>query len=141
MIAIIVGVILCLIFPSAFSKGLTVEEIKLAQKLLFVTMLNAGFRLLFVTFSKLLIAYEKYTAAKLIDMIKVIVRVSGCTLMLVFGAKSLAITIVNLASTILMGIVTIIYVKSKIKIKPKFKNLQFSFIKEILNYTAFILFK
>ena len=50
-------------------------------------------------------------------MIKVIVRVSGCTLMLVFGAKSLAITIVNLASTILMGIVTIIYVKSKIKIK------------------------
>ena len=38
-----------------------------------------------------------------------------------------------------MGIVTIIYVKSKIKIKPKFKNLQFSFIKEILNYTAFIL--
>ena len=72
-------------------------------------------------------------------MIKVIVRVSGCTLMLVFGAKSLAITIVNLASTILMGIVTIIYVKSKIKIKPKFKNLQFGFIKEILNYTAFIL--
>ena len=126
LIAIIVGVILCLIFPSAFSKGLTVEEIKLAQKLLFVTMLNAGFTLLFVTFSKLLIAYEKYTAAKLIDMIKVIVRVSGCTLMLVFGAKSLAITIVNLASTILMGIVTIIYVKSKI-------------IKEILNYTAFIL--
>lgn len=139
LIAVIVGVILCLIFPSAFSKGLTVEEIKLAQKLLFVTMLNAGFTLLFVTFSKLLIAYEKYTAAKLIDMIKVIVRVSGCTLMLVFGAKSLAITIVNLASTILMGIVTIIYVKSKIKIKPKFKNLQFSFIKEILNYTAFIL--
>lgn len=139
LIAVIVGVILCLIFPSAFSKGLTVEEIKLAQKLLFVTMLNAGFTLLFVTFSKLLIAYEKYTAAKLIDMIKVIVRVSGCTLMLVFGAKSLAITIVNLASTILMGIVTIIYVKSKIKIKPKFKNLQFGFIKEILNYTAFIL--
>ena len=37
LIAIIVGVILCLIFPNVFAKGLTVEEIKLAQKLLFVT--------------------------------------------------------------------------------------------------------
>lgn len=138
-IAVTIGIILCLIFPKVFAKGLTIEEIKLAQQLLFVTMLNAGFTLLFVTFSKLLIAYEMYTTSKLIDIFKVVVRITGCTLMLIFGAKSLAITIVNLSSTVLMGIVTIICVKVKIKIKPKFKNLQFSYIKEILTYTAFVL--
>ena len=42
VITVIIGIVLVVIFPSAFAKGLTLEEIELSQKMLSVTMLTCA---------------------------------------------------------------------------------------------------
>ena len=42
IVALIAGIVLIAIFPKAFAKGLTADEIQLGQRVLFITMINAA---------------------------------------------------------------------------------------------------
>ena len=42
VITVIIGIVLVIILPTAFAKGLTPEEIRLSQKMLCVTMLTCA---------------------------------------------------------------------------------------------------
>lgn len=139
VITLFVGLVLYCVFPIAFSVGLTHEETILGQKLLVFTILNAAVTLGTATFPNIIIAYEKFAFQKGWSIFQIILKIIFTYVALRLGMKSLSIVVIHLILTILTRSVFGIYVFLKIKLKPKFKGLNFGFIKGIIVFSAFIL--
>ena len=139
LVALIAGVVLIAVFPKAFAKGLTASEIKLGQELLFITMINAAVTLGTAAYNNVIIAYERFTVSKGIPIIQIIVRMVLTVVMLKGGFGSVGIVMVNLLMTVVCRGFFIIYVLFRLKLRPKFKGIEISFVKEIILYSSMIL--
>ena len=139
LVALIAGVVLIAVFPKAFAKGLTASEIKLGQELLFITMINAAVTLGTAAYNNVIIAYERFTVSKGVPIIQIIVRMALTVVMLKGGFGSVGIVMVNLLMTIVCRGFFIIYVLFRLKLRPKFKGIDISFVKEIILYSSMIL--
>lgn len=139
LVALIAGVVLIAVFPKAFAKGLTASEIKLGQELLFITMINAAVTLGTAAYNNVIIAYERFTVSKGVPIIQIIVRMALTVVMLKGGFGSIGIVSANLLMTVLCRGFFIIYVLFRLKLRPKFKGIEISFVKEIILYSSMIL--
>lgn len=139
LVVLILGVVLIASFESIFAKGLSPQEIELSKKLLVLTVLNAAITLGTSVFSNIIIAYSRFAVAKGSAIVQIILRFGLTVVALQLGFKSLSIVAITLALTIAIRLYYIIYVLYIIKLKPKFKNIDFTFIKDIISYSAFIL--
>ena len=139
LVALIAGVVLIAVFPKAFAKGLTASEIKLGQELLFITMINAAVTLGTAAYNNVIIAYERITVSKGVPIIQIIVRMALTVVMLKGGFGSVGIVMVNLLMTVVCRGFFIIYVLFRLKLRPKFKGIEISFVKEIILYSSMIL--
>lgn len=139
LVALIAGVVLIAVFPKAFAKGLTASEIKLGQELLFITMINAAVTLGTTAYNNVIIAYERFTVSKGVPIIQIIVRMALTVVMLKGGFGSVGIVMVNLLMTVVCRGFFIIYVLFRLKLRPKFKGIEISFVKEIILYSSMIL--
>lgn len=138
-VALIAGVVLIAVFPKAFAKGLTASEIKLGQELLFITMINAAVTLGTAAYNNVIIAYERFTVSKGVPIIQIIVRMALTVVMLKGGFGSVGIVMINLLMTVLCRGFFVIYVLFRLKLRPKFKGIDVSFVKEIILYSSMIL--
>lgn len=139
LVALVAGVVLIAVFPKAFTKGLTASEIKLGQELLFITMINAAVTLGTAAYNNVIIAYERFTISKGVPIIQIIVRMALTVVMLKGGFGSIGIVSANLLMTVLCRGFFIIYVLFRLKLRPKFKGIEISFVKEIILYSSMIL--
>ena len=139
LVALIAGVVLIAVFPKAFAKGLTASEIKLGQELLFITMINAAVTLGTAAYNNVIIAYERFTVSKGVPIIQIIARMALTVVMLKGGFGSVGIVMVNLLMTVACRGFFIIYVLFRLKLRPKFKGIEISFVKEIILYSSMIL--
>lgn len=138
-IVIALGAVLIVFFQDIFAKGLSASEIELSKKLLVLTVVNAAITLGSSVFYNVIIAYSKFTVSKGTSIIQIIVRIILTIVALKLGFKSVAIVVINLLLTIVTRLFYILYVLYAIKLKPRFKNISFRFIREIVAYSAFIL--
>lgn len=139
VIAIIIGCFLIVAFPKVFAKGLSAEEVKLGQVLLGITMINVAVTLGTTVYNNILIAYEKFTVSRISSIVQIILRMFLTYTILIAGWGSIGIVIVNLLMTILCRGYYIIYVISIIKLRPLFRGIDLSFVKEIVAYSSLIL--
>lgn len=138
-IALVAGGILIAIFPTAFSKGLNSEEILLGQKLLAITMVNSAVTLGTAAYNNVLIAYERFAVSRIISIVQIIIRMILTYTVLVMGWGSIGIVSVNLLMTVLGRGYFVGYVLGPLKLRPLFSGIDFSFVKEIVTYSSFIL--
>jgi O-antigen/teichoic acid export membrane protein len=131
-VALVLGLILVFVFPTAFAEGLAQSEIVLGQKLLFVTTLTACVTLLTSPFSNSLIAYEKFAVHRVASIIQIIIKMIFTYILLKLGMGSMGIVCVNFVLTLLGRGCFVVYAFVKIKIIPLFKGLSFVFVKEII---------
>lgn len=139
VIAVVIGMVLTTVFPTAFAKGLTYAEAKLGQKLLSITMVNSAVTLGTAAYANVLIAYEKHTISKGASILLIIVRIILTYAAVKAGMGSIGIVIVNLAMTICCRGFFVFYVLFKIKLRPMFKGINQSFVAEIVAYSSLIL--
>lgn len=121
-----------------FANGLTADEVELATGLLGITVLNAGFTLLVSVFDKVLIAYEHFAASKIIQIVRIAIRVAVQVGLLLMGLGSFGIVVSNLVITIGYGAVVVAYVVKRLQLTPSFRGFDLSFVREIFGYTAFV---
>lgn len=139
VIAIIIGCFLIFAFPTVFAKGLSGEEVKLGQTLLGITMLNSAVTLGTTVYNNILIAYEKFAVSRIASIAQIILRMILTYIVLHAGWGSIGIVIVNLLMTILCRGYFMIYVLGVIKLRPLFRGIDLSFVKEIVAYSSLIL--
>lgn len=139
LIVLIVGVILNFFLPDIFGTGLSEQELALAGKMLKITVMTAAVSLFFSPVTKTIIAYEKFVLFKCIDIVKICIRVGLCCIALTLDYGGVIIVCVNLFVTACAGIFSAAYVFIKLKVTPRFKGINFGFIKKICGYTFFIM--
>ncbi len=139
VVALIIGCVLAGVFPIAFSKGLTDEEIKLAQKLLLLVTANSFFTLLTVPSFNSLMAYEKFAVSKLVSIIFIVLKIGLSFAALFLGLGSIGICVVQLICTVLSRTFFVFYSRYKLGLKVTFKGIHKKFVIEIISYSSFIL--
>lgn len=139
VIAVLIGIVLVVIFPHAFAKGLTADEILLGQKLLLITMINAAVTLGTAAYNNVIIAYEQFAVSKGASIVQIIIRMVLTVGMLKYGMGSVGIVTVNLIMTALCRGFFVLYVLFRIQLLPKWKGIDIGFIKEIVVYSSMIL--
>lgn len=139
IIAAMAGVVLSLLFPTVFSKGLTADEIILGQKLLLLTMANATVTIGTTLFNNILIAYEKFNISKGFSIFQIIIRIILTFAVLKTGLGSLGVVLVNLLLTVLTRGFFVVYVFFILKVRPQYSGVSFDFIKIIIKYSSLIL--
>lgn len=137
-IAIIVGIILVLLFPSIFSTGLTSNEVALGQRLLAITMINSAVTLGTAAYTNAIIAYEHFVISKGSSILQIICRMILTYIVLRIGMGSMGIVVVNLLMTVVCRGFFVVYTLFVIKLKPLFKGIEYSFIKEVIRYSSLI---
>lgn len=138
LLVIVIGMLLVFNFDRFFGLGLNSLEIKKAQSMFMITMINAAITLAISPINKTLIAFERFAFSKISDIFKIIIRVSVSILVLLSGGRAVAIVTVNLFMTVCFGIVSIIYHIYFIKIKPAISGISLPFIKEIFSYSSIV---
>lgn len=138
LIVVIIGSILKDILPSIFKIGLNEAEIKILQVMFKVTMLNVAATFAFLIFDKALIAFERFTFSKSIAIMRILLRITICTIVLKAGGRGIDIVIVNFILTILIGVISVLYVIFALNIKPHISGIDKGFVKEMFSYSIFI---
>lgn len=138
LIALVGGSVMVAIFPQMFATGLTQDEIALGEKLLVITMINASITIGTAVYSSVILAYERFVVSKMISIMTILCRVGLMLIALYSDMGSLGIVAANLVATVLGRGFCMWYVPCKIGLKPKFKDINFRFLKDILTYSAFV---
>lgn len=139
IIAVVVGSGLVAIFPTAFARGLSASEIRLGQTLLGITMLNSAISLGTAAHNNILIAYERFAISRGMSIIQILVRMGLTCLTLSLGYGSVGIVLINLLTTVCCRGFFVGYVLRQLKLRPLFRGIEFSFVKEIVAYSSLIL--
>lgn len=139
VLVMIVGAALLVLFPTAFAKGLTPEEISIGRKLLTVTILSTAVTLGTSGFATTLMAYERFSFSKGLSILFSLLKIIFAMLALKLGMRSLGVVMVYFMANVITRSAYTVFVLFKLKLKPKFKNPDFGFVKETVSYSAFVL--
>ena len=139
LISLIGGYALAGSFSTVFSTGLCAEEIELGKKLLLLTVANAAVTLATAVYANVLLAHEKFALSKGSSILQIILRMILTVVVLKLGMGSVGVVTVNLLTTILCRGFFAAYVVCVLKLRPNFRGIRFSFIKEILVYSTWVL--
>lgn len=138
-VALLIGLVVRQNLSSIFETGLTVAEIELARKLFSIAICNTVVTLATSAFSNAIIAHEHFMVSKGTTIIMTIVKVLFSVVALKMGMSSMGVLAVHLITNCITRGIYVCYVLFKLKITPSFKNIQFSFLKEVASYSSFIL--
>lgn len=138
-VALGISTVILVLFPTVFAKGLSAEEVQLAEKLFGITMCAVAFSLGTSAFSNTVIAYERFSVSKGTVIILTVLKILVSVVALKLGFGSRGIVIVNFCITILTRSIYVVYVLFILKIRPSFKKVEFSYVKEIASFSSFVL--
>ncbi len=141
IIAILVmmcGGILCLNISNLFSKTLSIEEISRMKILMTLMIFNLAISLPGGIFGAIITAYERFIFPKILGIIRVIINPLIMIPLLFMGYKSIGMTIITTAINLIYIFVNMYYCFKILKIKIRFKNLDFSILNEVMGYSFFV---
>ena len=121
-----------------FGTGLTGNEIQRLKILMVIMTLSTAISFPVSVLSSVSIAYEKYIFRKMVDMIATIATPILNLIVLFLGYASIGLAMVGLGIQVFYGIIFIWYCKQKLNVVPRFKNMPFDMIKEILGFSVYV---
>lgn len=139
IIALMISIIIIWFFPNVFANGLSFEEIELGKKLLAIVSVNTAVTLATAVYSNLIIGYGYFAVSKGSSILQILVKIILTYIALKMGFKSIAIVTINLITTILCKSFFIYFVFFKLKLKPKIRGVNKTFVLNIIGYSSWIL--
>lgn len=121
-----------------FSSGLTNAEVEKLRILMVIMIASTALSFPAITFSSLVVAYERYIFRRIIELIGTILPPIINLIMLYNGWGSVGIASTGLLLQIIYCPVYIIYCLKVLGIKPRFKALPIELLMDIFSYTFFI---
>ncbi|WP_300855699.1 lipopolysaccharide biosynthesis protein [uncultured Clostridium sp.] len=121
-----------------FSSSLTATEMRRIQLMMALMIFNLAISFPFGIFGAIITAHEKFIFPKIVAIIRQILNPFIMIPLLLLGYKSLGMTVVTTCLNLLFIWVNCYYCFKILKIKVKFKKMDFSLLKEIVGYSSFI---
>lgn len=138
ILVFVVGLVVSNNVEPIFHKGLTESEIDKVHVLIIIMSFNTALSFPNSVFSSIITSYERYVYRKLVDMISTVVAPIFNLIALYMGFASVGMSIASTILQILMLPLNVIYCFKVLNIKPKFKRIPYSLIKEMLGFSFYV---
>ena len=138
LISIVSGSILVFNIEAIFKQGLTGSEIDTARILMILMVFNLAVTFPSSVFDSYVTAHECYFFQRVIGLLQTVLNPFLTLPLLLMGYKSISLVTITTVLTLGKFIMNIYYCRKKINMKFRFKNIQFSLLKEIWIFSFFI---
>lgn len=138
LIALIIGIGVVYIYPVVAANTFSLDEAYLFRTVFSILLVNVVISFPMSVFSATLNAYEQFFPLKLTNFIMAVVKYVSMFLLLLFGYKLIAITVVSFICSLAMQCFYLIYSVKKIGIKFDFSKIQTDLTAEIVHFSFFI---
>lgn len=135
---LIVGTLLTIGLPLWYAKSLTAAELSRMQLLVFMMVINMALNFSQSPYLSVVNAHEKFVFLQCINIIQTCGVPCLNLVALFMGTGSVGMTIAAMGASILTRIAYQIYVRHKMQMKPRMKNLPTNKMKEILGFSFWI---
>ncbi len=136
--ALIVGAILTMCIPLWYAKSLTAEELSRMQLLVFMMVINMALSFSQSPYLSVVSAHEKFLFLQCMNIVSTCGVPCLSLVALYLGFGSVGMTIAAMAASILTRIAYQVYVRRKMQLRPRLKNLPTDKLKEILGFSFWI---
>ena len=138
LIVLVIGAALVLNVNLIFGDSLSAGELSRIKVLMAVVVFKIALSLPLSVYNGLIMAHEKFIFHKLVALISTVVVPALNLIVLFKGYGSIGLVVILLLSSIATSLVNIVYCYSRLKIKPRFKGLDYSILREITTFTVFV---
>lgn len=121
-----------------FGGGLTSYEIERLKILMLIMTLSTAISFPVSVLGSVSIAYEKYIFRKIMDTLFTILAPILNLIILFMGYASVGMALIGLFTQIISGIIYYEYCKRELKVIPRFHNMPFHIMKEVLGFSIFV---
>ncbi|MFD0697837.1 oligosaccharide flippase family protein [Paenibacillus sp. GCM10027628] len=138
LLAIVVGAILYGQLGVVFKNGLTISELDEAKIMFAILIFNVAISFPLNTFNAILIGYEKFVVSNSFSLIRIILVPCFVVPMLLLGYNAVSVVVINTIFNILVGIMNVLYVLIKLRVKIRIYYFDKAFVKELTRYSIFV---
>lgn len=138
LISVLAGSVLVFNVELIFKQGLTPSEISTARILMILMVFNLAVTFPSSVFDSYVTAHECYFFQRVVSLLQTVLNPFLTLPLLLMGYKSISLIVVTTILTVGKFIMNMYYCRKKIDMRFKFKNMQFSLLKEIWVFSFFI---
>lgn len=137
-ISILAGLLLVFNTETIFGSELTTNELARAKILMAILVINMAISFPNIVFNSHITANEKFIFQKVLQIVKKIANPFLMLPILLLGYGSIGLVAVTTLLNLSIEVINIIFCFKKLNIKFKFKNLDFSLMKEMTVFSSYI---
>ena len=138
LIVFIIGLAIVFNARSVLGNEITENELEIAKKLMFISVLSMVFTLPTSVFGSYIFVHEKFLFSRIVSIIFIVLNNVAKLSLLFLGFRSVAITIAVFVLTLINTLITIIYSVKALKFKFKFSGFQLTILKSMFTFSFFI---
>ncbi len=137
-ITLVVGVVIAFNVGLIYGQSLSNEQLFEMTILVLILTINTAISFSATPYTAVVTCHERFIFLQIINIITTVLTPIANLFVLFLGFKSIGMVASSFALTIVIRIVYIIYVKSSIGIKPRYKNMPTYLVKELLVFSFWI---
>ena len=137
-ITLVAGVVIAFNVGLIYGQSLSNEQLFEMTILVLILTINTAISFSATPYTAVVTCHEKFIFLQIINIITTVLTPIANLIVLFLGFKSIGMVASSFALTIVVRIVYIIYVKSSIGIKPRYKNMPTYLVKELLIFSFWI---
>ena len=138
IIALIAGISLYLNVDLLFEQSMTAYELREAQAMVLLMVLNVVFTFPLSVFPSIIIAYEKFTFHKLVNLVRILLQPCIMIPLLLMGYKAMGMVVLTTILNLGTLLIYCWYCFYKLHIKIVFKGFSRPLIKEASIYSFYV---
>ncbi|MBQ3475395.1 MAG: oligosaccharide flippase family protein [Bacilli bacterium] len=138
IIAALIGIILYFNVSNLFSSTMTSSEIEKAKIMMLILSFNLFITFQFSIYSSIISAYEKFIFQKIMAILNTLLKPLLMIPLLLFGYRSITMTIIITAVNILVLLSNFFYCRKKLNINTKYQGFDKKLFKVIFSYSIWI---
>ncbi len=121
-----------------FGQKLTAAEIELGEVLLRIMTVNAALAFPISVFESYVTINEEYLFQKIVALGRQVLNPLIMIPLLILGYRSVTLTLLSLAFTMLSGVLNVAFCLVKLKMPFSFRHYDFKLMREMVGFTAFV---
>lgn len=138
IVSFVVGLFVLYNMGSLFGNSLSPKELEIAKVLFLIAIIDISVAFPLSLYSSIIIAYEKFTFSRLMQLIRICITPLFTLAILIVGYKAIGMMVVTITVSILIDIANFVYCRRKLNIRMSFQHFNLSILKEIIIYSFYI---
>jgi len=138
VLVIAVGFTISMFTEKIYAQTLVGDQFDRMRILLILMSVNVAIIFMSTVFSSVIIAHERFVFNKLLALLTTVLSPCVSIVLILLGFKSVGMTLAGTVIAVITFVGYTAYCLKRLKIKPRFKNPDFTLLKEIIKFSAFI---